>query len=61
MTGYSSTSQNKRNPTCANLYLTSVLEHWMGNTERMCHISYNHINGKELLNITYVTEESASV
>lgn len=33
----------------------------MGNTERMCHISYNHINGKELLNITYVTEESASV
>lgn len=61
MTGYSSTSQNKRNPICANSYLTLVLERWMGNRESMCHISYNPFNDKELLNILYFTEESASV
>lgn len=33
----------------------------MGNRESMCHISYNLINDKELLNILYFTEESASV
>lgn len=33
----------------------------VNNRERICPISYNHINDKELLNILYLTEESISV
>lgn len=57
MTGYSFTSQNEINPTWANSYL----EHRVGNRERLCHISYNHINEKELLKTPYFAEESISV
>lgn len=33
----------------------------MGNRERICHVSYEHIYDKELFNILYFTEESTSV
>lgn len=61
MTGYSSMLPSKRNSTCANSDLSFVFEHWIGNRERICHVSYKHISDKELLNILYFKEESTSV